>query len=386
MSARQPPRILCVDDEPRILEGLAMHLRKDYEVHAAISGAEALRKLKELKNVAVIVSDMRMPGLDGATLLHQVLQSFPDVTRILLTGEPGRDAAVSAINRGQIFRFLTKPCPPDQLKSAIEAGVMHHRLFHAERLVLQETLLGCINALIDVLAITSPVAFGRAGRVKRLAADFAKSINCSDFWQLEAAAMLSQIGYLSLTQELVEKLYGGSALTPEEQAAAAAVPQVAIRVLEHVPRLEPVMQILSALSWGDEAVVRLGDGTIGTATRILGMVLDYDAQTACGYSSEVALESVRKRKSRYGSELIEKFAASLESIGGSTSIREIPLRSVLVGMTLMQELRTATGKLLTTGGFEITTTFLEKIRHHAPELMDKPVKVLIPPVNPAAGS
>ena len=63
-----------------------------------------------------------MPGMDGATLLHQVMQQYPAVTRILLTGEPGRDAAVSAVNKGNIFRFLTKPCPPDQLKAAVDAA------------------------------------------------------------------------------------------------------------------------------------------------------------------------------------------------------------------------------------------------------------------------
>ena len=120
MSTVTHPKVLCVDDEPRVLEGLALHLRKEYEVHSASSGEDALKKLRELKRVNVIVSDMRMPGMDGATLLAQVMVLYPDITRILLTGEPGRDAAVSAVNRGNIFRFLTKPCAPDQLRNAVD--------------------------------------------------------------------------------------------------------------------------------------------------------------------------------------------------------------------------------------------------------------------------
>ena len=92
-----------------------------------------------------------------------------------------------------------------QLRSAIEAGVIQHRLVVAERVLLQETLIGCIKALIDVLAITNPVAFGRATRIKRQAADLAAAAGAKGFWQLEAAAMLSQIGYISLPSELVEK-------------------------------------------------------------------------------------------------------------------------------------------------------------------------------------
>ena len=161
--------MVCVDDEARIVEGLVLHLRKDYEVHTALSGDEALKVLKKIGGAAVVVSDMRMPGMDGASLLHRVMSPYPDATRILLTGDPGRDAAVAAVNKAQIFRFLTKPCPPDQLKAAVEAGVMQHRLVNAERSILKETLIGCIKALTDVLAITNPVAFGRANRVKRLA-------------------------------------------------------------------------------------------------------------------------------------------------------------------------------------------------------------------------
>src|SRR5579862_1017406 len=121
MSKQDSPRVLCVDDEARVVEGLVLHLRKDYEVHTALNGGEALKKLKEIGGAAVVVSDMRMPNMDGATLLHHVMSFFPDTTRILLTGESGRDAAMNAVNKAHIFRFLAKPCPPEELRSAIEA-------------------------------------------------------------------------------------------------------------------------------------------------------------------------------------------------------------------------------------------------------------------------
>src|SRR5690242_19617296 len=269
MSAQAKPKILCVDDEARIVEATSLHLRRDYEVHTAGSAAEGLNKLRQIRGISVVVSDMRMPGMDGATFLSKVMQGYPDISRILLTGDPGRDAAVMAVNKGGILRYLTKPCPPDELKDAISAGVIQYRLYHAERAVLQETLLGCIQAMFDVLALTNPVAFGRANRVKRRATEFAAAADYPDFWQLEAAAMLSQIGYVSLPVELVEKHYYGEQLTPEEATLLRGVPAVAIGLLEHIPRLEPVMQILAALNWKDEQIVRLGYGTIGLGTRML---------------------------------------------------------------------------------------------------------------------
>jgi response regulator RpfG family c-di-GMP phosphodiesterase len=379
MSKSDQPRVLCVDDEARIVEGLVLHLRKDYEVHTALSGDEALKALKQMGGAAVIVSDMRMPGMDGAMLLRQVLVLYPDTTRILLTGEPGRDAAIAAVNNAQIFRFLAKPCPPDQLRTAVEAGVIQHRLIRAERTILKETLVGCIKALIDVLAISNPVAFGRASRIKRMSMEFAESLGCGDYWQLDAAAMLSQIGYLSLPAPLVDKLYHGETLTAEEKTLAEGVPDVAMTLLENIPRLDPVIQILAALRWTDEQIARLGDGTVGLGTRILCLVLEYDLLLTQGHSTDVAVQTLRRRTSRFGETLIEKFADHMGAGSGKAEAREMPLRTVQPGMIIMQDLRTHQGTLLVARGFEVSNTFLERSRNFGPELLNEVVKVQIPP-------
>jgi response regulator RpfG family c-di-GMP phosphodiesterase len=378
MSPPNLPRVLCVDDEAKVLEGLVLHLRRDFDVYTALSGEKALQKLKEIRGAAVVVSDMRMPGMDGAQLLQKILKQYPETSRILLTGEPGRDAAIAAVNQAQIFRFLTKPCPPDQLKAAIDAGVLQYKLVNAERLILQETVLGCIKALTDVLAITNPVAFGRANRVKRLAMDFSAKLECPEFWQLEAATMLSQIGYVSLPVELCEKLYYGQKLTPEEATLAEGVPKIAINLLEHIPRLEPVIQILMALQWGDEAVMRLGDGTIGLATRILGLTLEYDGLTAQGVGVGEAVQTLRGRASRYGADLLEKFAMHVGSGSGASEMRKIALGTVAAGMIMMQEVRTDEGTLLAPRGFEINALFLDRMRSFGPGLLSEQVKVLVP--------
>jgi response regulator RpfG family c-di-GMP phosphodiesterase len=386
MSKQGLPRVLCVDDEARIVEGLVLHLRKDYEVHTALSGADALRQLKEMGGAAVIVSDMRMPGMDGATLLQHVMQVFPDTTRILLTGEPGRDAAVSAVNTAHIFRFLTKPCPPDQLKAAVEAGVGQHRLVNAERSILKETLIGCIKALVDVLAITNPVAFGRANRVKQLAMQIAERADCRQFWQLEAAALLSQLGYLSLPPELVEKLYYGENMTPEERILASGAPELTTSLLENIPRLEPVIQILVALTWTDEQLARLGDGTIGLGTRILDLVLSYDTLITQGHDANVALQTLRGRSSRFGERLIKQLAEHVGAGTTATVAREMPLRAVLPGMIIMQDVRTHMGTLLVPRGFEVTKLFLEKLRNFGPDLLNEVVKVAVQQGAVAAGA
>jgi response regulator RpfG family c-di-GMP phosphodiesterase len=384
MARENLPKILCVDDESHIVESLALHLRRDYEVHTAVSGEQALLKLKDLGPFAVIVSDMRMPAMDGATLLNRVMKNHPDTSRILLTGEPGRDVAVSAVNEGQIFRFLTKPCPPDRLKVAVQAGVVQYRLATAERVLLQETLIGCIQTLVDVLAITNPVAFGRASRIKRLAMDFAEELGCKGFWQLEAAAMLSQLGYLSLPVELVEKLYYGEKLTEEEKVLASGVPQVAQKLLGHIPRLEPVLQILHATNAARDQIAKLQDGTVGLGAQILSLVLDYDSLIAQGNDTNIAVETLRARGGLYDTKLFERFATRLGAKAGANVVREMPLRVVQPGMTLMHDLRTSMGTLLVPRGFEITETFLQRIANFGPGILAEKVQVLVPAAKAAS--
>ena len=107
----QRPKVLCVDDEPRVLEGLSLHLRRMYEVEVATSGNAGLAVLERDKTFAVVISDMRMPGMNGAVFLSRSREIAPDAVRMLLTGQTDMTSAVQAVNVGQIFKFLTKPCP-----------------------------------------------------------------------------------------------------------------------------------------------------------------------------------------------------------------------------------------------------------------------------------
>jgi len=367
--------VLFVDDEQRLLEGIATLLRKEYDVHVASSGDQALQKLAELGNVAVVVSDFRMPQMDGATFLHEVMVRAPLATRILLTGEAGVDGAKDAVNKGQIFRFLTKPCPSDQLRQALYAGVAQHRYLGAERAVLQETLIECIAALMEVLAVTNPVAFGRAQRLKGVVKDIATRLECGQFWQVEAAALLSQIGYFAESATLAEKIYYGRPLSAVEQQRAAAVPANARRLLEHIPRLEPVIQILDAMHWNDEQLARAGERMVGLGARILCAALEFDTLAIQGLSTTDILQQLRARQARFGASVIRALA---EVAGASREAEQeivVSLRDATPGMRLKQEIRTQNGALLVPIGFEISRRLLERISQVAPDVMAQHVRL-----------
>jgi DNA-binding NtrC family response regulator len=115
-----------VDDEPNVLEGLRLHLSRVGEVVTATSPTLALELLAKEGPFAVVISDMRMPGMDGATLLAMVRQRFPDTVRILLTGHCEGEATIKAAIDGGFFRVLTKPCAPRVLLPVVEDAVRHY--------------------------------------------------------------------------------------------------------------------------------------------------------------------------------------------------------------------------------------------------------------------
>jgi response regulator RpfG family c-di-GMP phosphodiesterase len=257
--------------------------------------------------------------------------------------------------------------------------VEQHRLVTSERILLQETLTGCIHSLVDVLALTNPVAFGRASRLRRQVLAFAEHLGWAHgFWQLEAAALLSQIGYLSLPAELVEKIYYGERLTPEEQTLNRGVPEVASKLLDHVPRLEPVVQILSSLNYSTEQLQQLGDGAVGRAARILRLVTEFDALTSQGNSIDTAVQVLRSREERYGVKLVQEFATHLGAGPGETHVVEMPLRLVRPGMTILQDVRTYMGTLLVTRGFEVTERFIERMPNFGDGILGEKVQVRMP--------
>jgi sigma-B regulation protein RsbU (phosphoserine phosphatase) len=120
-------KVLLVDDDAMILSGLKRQLRKQFHIETALSGEEAMSKVKESGPFAVIVSDFHMPGMNGIEFLCQVKEANPDTVRMMLTGSADMATAIKAVNEGSIYKFHPKPCPAETLGSAIQDGISEFR-------------------------------------------------------------------------------------------------------------------------------------------------------------------------------------------------------------------------------------------------------------------
>lgn len=372
------PKILCVDDDPLMLESLQASLRRAYAVSTATDGRQGLKILESDGPFAAVLSDMRMPVMDGAAFLAHVCKVAPDTVRLLLTGQADISAAIAAVNEGQIFRFLTKPCPPSQLLAAIQMAVKQYSLVIAEKILLEQTLQGSIKALIDVLSLSNPQAFGRATRIKQHVQDMAIQLNIAERWHFEVAAMLSQIGYVALPQEIVEKLYGGQSLNTAEQEKVARLPDIADQLLKDIPRLEPVRGIIRAHVRPRARVAVLKDGDIvGLGAEILRIAVDFDHLESGGATESMALSTMKGRDLVYDPVLLDIFISLRAANAELLEVRELRLDAVKVGMVLSEDLRMRNGALLAARGYEVTHGFVERVRGFGPNMVKEPVRVII---------
>jgi CheY-like chemotaxis protein len=374
------PKVLCVDDEPRVLQGLRQVLFKSFEITAAPGGEAALAILDSGQRFEAVVSDMQMPNMNGATFLAEVRKRQPDVSRLLLTGHANIDAAIAAVNRGQIFRFLTKPCPPDELAAALHDAVAQHRLLDSERVLLEQTLVGSVRALSEVLALVHPEVFGPSMRQHVRVRAVAERLGVPDPWQVEVASMLSSVGYVILPTDVATKLRSGAILAASELEMASHVPGVVERVLSHIPRLEAVR---SLLKWQEVLRGVPGpDATPPLAARVLHAVTDLGVLEQKETDVVAAIRSLRSGN-HHPAAVVDALTAVCQP--AAPELRELSLDQIQSGMTLAVDVVSKTGMLLMAHGQVVTEPLLQRLRNvHARLGVVQPVLCELPREREAA--
>ena len=362
--------VLLVDDEQAILDGLRRQLRGKFQIETA-TGSEAGLEAIAAQQFAVVVSDLRMPVMDGVRFLSEVRERSADSVRIMLTGQADVEAAVQAVNRGNLFRFLTKPCPPDELAAALEAGIAQHKLVTAERELLEKTLAGSVKVLTEILSLTNPRAFGRAQRLRKVARKLATAVRHPAAWQVELAAMLSQLGAVTIPQELLDRSDAHTELREDERKLIEGIPEVTARLLANIPRLEPCARMIAAAG---ASSMPSGDDGIGRGARILRLMTEYEAMLASGTSATAALVQLR----RLGHPLAAVEVLSALDAEPTTVKRQIAamVRDLKPGMTLDEDVRARNGVLLVARGQELTSALLERILNfHRLLGLSEPIRV-----------
>lgn len=230
-------RILMVDDDVNVLDGFRRTLARRYALTVAQGGRAALDILRTGGPFAVVVTDMQMPEMNGVEFLEQARAVSRNSVYMMLTGNADQQTAVDAVNRGKIFRFLNKPCPPEQLVGALVAAIAQYDLLTAERVLLRDTLTGTIKVLTEALTLTDPEAAAWMTGVVRNMAALTEAIGAPNEWRFSMAARLSLVGLVALRDTDDGDPLGEDSL--RDCAACGA------KLLRHIPRIQSAINIVS---------------------------------------------------------------------------------------------------------------------------------------------
>lgn len=284
-------KILIVDDEPANLRLLERLFRRDYQVITAASGREALELLGQ-HDVALLITDQRMPGMTGIELLKNTVALRPHMVRMILTGYTDVSALVEAINCGHVYKYVTKPWNNDDLRLTVERALEHYETAKSRNMLeganqrlsvrLQEMTRGVVCAISDALEAKDEFVSGHGRRVSGYATAIGRRMHLDEsrLEEISLAAFLHDIGKIGTPESLLLK---PSTLSADERAVMQLHSERGARILSGVPEMT---EIADAIRYHHEHF----DGTgypaglqgesIPLASRIIHVADAYDAMTS----------------------------------------------------------------------------------------------------------
>ena len=381
-------RILFVDDEAHVLSSFRRTLGSRYNCLFAQGAAEALSELCQNPGMAVIVTDMRMPGMDGITFIQQARQVAPQASYIMLTGNADLETAIHAVNRGEVFRFLNKPCPPEVLRPALDAALRQFELVQSEQVLLQKTLTGSVRLLTEMLTASHPHRTQQGGRVRRCVRALVQCMDLPDPWAHEVAALLSQIGRFTLPEHLQEA-EPAQLTDPQDRALLLSHPQRAANMLANIPRLERpgrmIAQQLTAKEPGEEPrranANADGDTAVAWGACVLRVALKFaevydeagDEMSARQYAAGLLKDDCPVTTNA----LLSMAATECEKAGAT--LRVLNVHEIETGMLTAAPINLYNGRPLLGRGRELNDLLIAQLQAHADRgVLAEPLDLLVP--------
>ena len=276
------------------------------------------------------------------------------------------------------------------LSKAIEDGIRQYRLVTAERELLEKTLSGSIHMLMEILSLLDPQSFGRAQELRKRVPPIARAFGIESTWEIEIAALLSHIGFVTIPPSVARKSFAGQALSNAERTILSSVPAVGQKLLMNIPRLEAVAKIVYYQHKHFDGSGFPEQGLVGESiplgARILLVLTDYLQLERNGMTSRAAFEALKRRTGYYDPRVLAVLAEQLKLTSTLPLTRsvtvQIAARELQIGHLLQSNIETQDGLLLLTAGQTITVTTLEKIRNFMslmrlkePILVKAPLKI-----------
>ncbi len=362
-------KVLFVDDDKNILASFKRRLGQRFDIATVPGGAQGLEVLENEGPVAVVISDQRMPGMDGIRFLGEVKKRAPDTVRMMLTGNTDLTTAIKAVNEGSIFRFFTKPCPPEDMASAIEAGLKQYNLVRAERDLLEHTLAGSVKVLIDVLSLVNPHAFQKTRLLRKWVGQVAERLELSNVWELDIAAMLSPIGLITMAPEIYGKIQDGAKLGKVDREIYERAPEIARNLISNIPRMKNLSEMIYYQNKGFDGSGFPDDWVTGQDIPLGGRLLKVliDIAALSDTPDRATFAELAKQAQLYDPEILQAVRDCLvdenapKGAAPTEQIVQISAGNLRAGARLVSNIETEDGGLVLAAGNEVSQAQIERL-------------------------
>ncbi len=330
------PVIICVDDEKIILDSLKLEIKASFKelltIETAESASEALSIINECIaqgiDIPIVISDWLMPEVKGDEFLSIVHKLLPDTMKILLTGQVTTSGLGNAINKAKLYRFIPKPWHSEDLDLTITEAFKSYynklqlknanaklkemnslledriRTRTAEleesnkrnQILLDQTLIGSINALIKILMKSNPEIFEKAYRIRTYSKRILKNLTMKNLWEIEIACLFSQIGCIDLPYSIKTKITHKEKLNKQELSVFNLHPQKTYELLSNIPIFGNIAQgILDHF----KPVSQLENNDSYFISAILKIASDFDELIQAGYTESETIEIIKNNEIIY---------------------------------------------------------------------------------------
>lgn len=355
-------RVLFVDDDRALLNTLERNLGFSFPVSIAESGKKALEMIHDGEGFAVVMVDMRMPEMDGIELIKQARKIAPNTVYLMLTGNQDLASATRAVNDGHVYRFLNKPCEMNELKAAIESARHHYDMLMSEKELLQNTFVGAIGVLTETIDSMQTDVVDSAS-ISATVDTLAKAIDLDESWERQLAAKLSLVGLAMMPETKSQVLRRAPTHSSEHLDVFREMTDVAVRMIERIPRLEGVAEILRLQTEGDGRL-KIGDQSRQVAATLLRVAFYWDLLRKNGLPPRTAVSEIQFVLP----ELPNRVTAALQALDqepvGQTKVDVSP-QDLEEGMVLVEDVIAESGALMVSRGRRLTRPIVEKLQQFA---------------------
>lgn len=384
-------RILLVDDTPSNLAVLRGALEPEgYRLAFASNGEETLEIVPEL-NPDLILLDVMMPGMDGFETCRRLktTELGKNIPVIFITAKRETQDVVEGFQAGGVD-YIRKPIQQEEVcarvRNHLELLYLRRSLkeqYDKTREVLEQTLNGSVSILMELLSSMDNQLFSRGSAVREMIPDIASVLNYPESWQLELAAMLAPIGYISIPPHIMYKKNRKVPLTVREEEMFRSVPKTSAKLMENIPHLKDVSQIVLYHKKGYDGSGfppgTLEGKSIPLGSRILHLAFDLVELANAGVPVVKALEKMKERKGRYDpdlwSRLYEHYKLQEEGSEEARS-RAVTLEELKVGHIVAKRIESVDGKLLLSPGQIVTQAKLLLLKnYHAITGVKEPIHI-----------